>query len=376
MNVKRPLTIYVVSILVVVLWFGSCVWADTYNPDISGLTKLYNDYLYMPAVSQNGEKISYFYNLGAKPAGFYELDLATKKTKMISTSMDTPDYVFWSPDRCQVVLLVTYHSYIFQKYKSCFLRQGARDGESTYWLYDFTKHKLIYLSINKFFAWSPDGKNLLCLISRHDREENADLVILDHKSLAKKKIYKAKNNLDYFGGWIDNKNVYYAEFPTDARAVLVPIFSINIDSSRWMPIMETKHIPNSAITSPDKTKIFLVGQDDGTSCSLYSIDLFFGQSDIIIKDIDRSAVLYWYDLDKIFIIERSSSIFDINLFHVKQKNAIKMKNIHALDVLRRAISSEHAGHTDFLWSAHQKALYINVQSSLSPGLYRFKPKIK
>lgn len=111
-----------------------------------------------PVLSQDEKSILY-YNRQISP-GFYKYNLQDGSKEQLWLADDINE-VKWSPDRAKVIIKVIYNGSRFTQYNSPFLLTDAIDGQTIFFLYDFSRHSLQRLTNAYSAIWSADGASLI-----------------------------------------------------------------------------------------------------------------------------------------------------------------------------------------------------------------------
>lgn len=130
---KKILVIVVLAVLIItaiVLYFVKSSKTTKVEANYQQISK---QSLLFPTLSTDGARLIYFNN--QQEPGFYSMKVDGTDVKK-TLALDTPDEVFYSPDKSQAILQVVYDKYVFEKYGSKFASPGTPDQALTTWSLD------------------------------------------------------------------------------------------------------------------------------------------------------------------------------------------------------------------------------------------------
>jgi hypothetical protein len=211
-----------------------------------------------PKVSADQKNIYYFNN--DKEPAFFQYNLDTKEIKMVSSTMDTPDEVIWSPDLKKAILIVIYDKYIFEKYNSPFIKSGTADQTPTKWTYDFETKKLMPLNNNiSQILWFDDDR----IIYNFFEEKTTKINLANYDGTNWQTI--ANLNTIFIDQLIsmNQDKLFFAGTPGEGIRNLYEL-DIKTDS----PVEKIKDIGEGVLISPDGlTAVFETSENNQTSLS-------------------------------------------------------------------------------------------------------------
>lgn len=273
-----------------------------------------------PTLDQNSNCLLYFSN--EKEAAFYQMDLASHSVERISEIMDTPDDVFWSPDKQKAILKVIYHKDIFEKYGSLFKDYSLADQTITFWLYDFTTKELQRLGLNIIsLNWDVMAKKIVYIYQNPDSSQR-EIYISDPDGSNQKKVIDALMNyyrLFYYNS--ENQFLIFAVNVGTEEVINQKVYTLNQEGNLKEIVPEAQS--GSIFVSDDGRKLtYLQNQ------SLYWFDLGSGKITLFDKKIKRTLASWMTDIQLIVFEppEKATSdlIYLVNT-QTKEKKRLKYK---------------------------------------------------
>jgi len=240
-----------------------------------------------PKVKADQSEVYYFKNV--ENPGFYKMALADKKEEKISSTLDTPDKVLWSPNARRALIFITYDKQNMEKYGSPFSDLQAADQTPMKWVYDFESKKLSRLDSRIIdIAWMTDDK----IIYQLQKDNQASINISDYDGQNWEKV------VDSPAVYIDqiisfaNDKLYFLATPGEG---IRNFYVLDIKSKDMSE--KLKDVGGSAIVNNDLVLIE-ISQDNVTQ--LYWADL--KQPDLnntkIIATVQKAV---WLNQDKFLV---------------------------------------------------------------------------
>lgn len=205
----------------------------------SNLTKVSEEQILFPTLSQGGNKVLYF--SASKEPAFYEQNLEGKDVKKISQNMDTPEIISWSPNKKYALLSLIYDQYIFEKYGSPFASPGTPDQNVVTWLFDLENQKLSKLdNISGTVIWTNDNR----LIFQKIVEDKSTLHTANADGGNEELLIDLPSNETYSFSLLPNNQLVLCSEPTDESGSM--IYNLNLTGRKLTKIKETD-LPATAL---------------------------------------------------------------------------------------------------------------------------------
>lgn len=153
--------IIILAIAAALIWyFVSRKEKEKIEPVLKTEGKLLDTIMEYPSLSSDNKWI-YYYSTEQTPA-FYRTNIETKETLQISGELSDIQKIKYSSDREFVLFKVYYDKDRFEQYGSPFLEPEMDNNESRFWVYNFEKRTLSYLSEEVLdVVFSLDSKKLI-----------------------------------------------------------------------------------------------------------------------------------------------------------------------------------------------------------------------
>lgn len=253
---------------------------DQLFPVLNYQNKLLDEDIYFPSFDQSSNLL-YFYGYQDK-AGIYSFDLNSRQKKLVAEFEDINN-ISYSPDHSRAIFSVSYQGERFEKYQSPFLTSGIKDGELTYWYYDFSSKKLKKLNRNiQNLFWINDREIIFHYYDwNQSPQENylgkIDLAVFQSEKIIDINYYQ----VDFLS--VQSNRVFIQNQPTEYPAVS-PLLVLDLNAKTITPLFENQNFIG------DKDSF------DGQFLSLFSHN-----------EQDNNFQLKVYDLTKNQLIESEIS---------------------------------------------------------------------
>ncbi|MCX6789892.1 MAG: DPP IV N-terminal domain-containing protein [Candidatus Gribaldobacteria bacterium] len=151
-----------------------------------------------PIFNSKNEKLLYTAGDLFSLPKIYSLDISSQQRQELSNSFGFVSQVIWSPDYNYAIIEMSNLKYELGVEQSVFLVKDAPDGVSTFWFYDLSNNKTIYLDWKmQAVSWSPQGDKI-AYIYQEDKKHYTLYTSNPDGSQAKKIIDLRGEGTEYF----------------------------------------------------------------------------------------------------------------------------------------------------------------------------------
>lgn len=220
-----------------------------------GIGQFYSQPISSPALAKDGKSIFYLNTeKAAGDFGLYQLDLVTKKTKLLKQFTSTPESATWSLDLTKVILQTVYQKDVFEETNDTFKSPGTEDGTKTAWIYDLLTQKLSQLPNDiASVSWSSDGTKILGYFFKPAMGIN-NLSLISPNGIIARKLTELSASEGVGLGFASPTTIYYYPLSFEATTAGNNIYLLNISTLKTQELVSGNQ-GGAAVASPSGKKI-------------------------------------------------------------------------------------------------------------------------
>lgn len=235
---------------------GSNIY-DQLFPVLDSNKKVINNLVQLPSLDTSNNLL-YFFNRENKP-GIYSYNLVNQEKKL-QIAIDDINSIFYPPDYSKIIFSVIYNEKRFEKYQSPFLSKGVKDGELTYWYYDFSSRQLKKLNRNiQSLFWLNSNEIIFHYFDWNKSPEENYLGKIDIVSFKSEKIVDIDYYQTDFISAQPNK-VLLQDQPTEYPATS-PLLTLDLSTKIITPLLENRDFVGGK-SSPDNRFLSLFSYNE------------------------------------------------------------------------------------------------------------------